>query len=684
MPQNKEKSLGILISREIANRKNDLIGGWMLRRGEITEKYVEIIGQLLLEDCHLFIDSLSKTFKTSDYNELGEEIRGTVSKRINQGFSINELQKAVKLWRLIIIEHFEKSDFKPPELAQIKDIIYSMFYFVLEVILEEATVLLSLKVKQEQETTLKRADQLEVINKISRVITSRLQLDDVCTAIISEIQKIVKFDRATIALLEQVSDELQVITLYPEKSKPTVEKGLKKAGTLVDYVIRQRRAHIVGNLGEDGAFKEDNLLFDEGIRSYINIPLYSKENIVGSFSLGSNQLFAFNEEDLHILEQIAGHITIAIENAQLYAETQSFTHVLETEVENRTKEVREIRDYLNLIIQNSVDAVMVSDSKGMITIFNKAAENLTGYTHPEIIGTDDLPFLNNKDMVYTVLKKEKPEIIETQVLPKSGEEIPVRLSLSRLQTESKNVLGVVCIFRDLRTEKELKQQLIETEKLAAIGKLGADIAHEVNNPLSVIKTSIRILSDKLSLDEDTQRSLNIVNEEIDRITRIIRNLLDFYRPASSKKIPTDINRVIRDLVILVEKQLLKKKIRIQTDLKKGLPELVISPDQIKQVMFNLIRNAEDSMPDGGLMIIDTRTSGDNVMIKVEDNGQGIEKKDLTNLFVPFFTTKKDGKGTGLGLSVTYGIIKNCGGKIDVQSKLDQGSTFVITLPIWSN
>jgi signal transduction histidine kinase len=229
------------------------------------------------------------------------------------------------------------------------------------------------------------------------------------------------------------------------------------------------------------------------------------------------------------------------------------------------------------------------------------------------------------------------------------------------------------------TIKETQEQLIQSEKLAAVGKMAAKVAHEVNNPLAIIKTSIRLITKKMPSEDPNKENLDIIEEEIARIARTIKQLLDFARPATDIA-PLQVNEVIRKLMRLVEEDLPSQGIESRLELAADLPVLRMSLDQLKQVLLNLIKNAKEAMPSGGILCIRTEKCQGGVTIRVIDTGVGIPEKHLRSIFEPFFSTKREGEGMGVGLAVCNSIIKKFGGSIEVESQPGQGTTFRIFLP----
>ncbi len=230
--------------------------------------------------------------------------------------------------------------------------------------------------------------------------------------------------------------------------------------------------------------------------------------------------------------------------------------------------------------------------------------------------------------------------------------------------------------------EETNRQLIHSEKLSATGKLAASIAHEFNNPICGIRNALERLIEKVSMDDIHKSAAKIAISECDRITKLIKQLNDFHRPSASIIESFDIHEAINEMALLIQKKLKDRNIQLEKQYCQPSLEIKAIPDQVKQVILNLLQNAEESfIQNSGKITITTETNDSKVKISIKDSGQGIPENNLDKIFDPFFTTKSDVKGIGLGLSVSYGIVKNHGGSISVASKTGEGSNFILTLPI---
>jgi C4-dicarboxylate-specific signal transduction histidine kinase len=260
---------------------------------------------------------------------------------------------------------------------------------------------------------------------------------------------------------------------------------------------------------------------------------------------------------------------------------------------------------------------------------------------------------------------------EIEFLSILGNQIAVAIENARLYEGERRAI------QELRSAQQL---LLQTERLAALGEMSAKIAHEVNNPLGIIKNYVLLTKRELEGAGQSERYLGIVGDEIDRIARIVRQLLEFHRPGEATLEPIDLNRVIIDVLTLVDRQLASHGISVVTTLHPSNPLVIGSSENLKQVFLNLIINARDAMTSGGTLSVRTDVADNQVITHCCDTGPGIPAEIIPRIFEPFFTTKEPGEGTGLGLSVCYGIIKAHNGSIEFRN-LDKGGCFEIRLPL---
>jgi len=363
------------------------------------------------------------------------------------------------------------------------------------------------------------------------------------------------------------------------------------------------------------------------------------------------------------------------------------------------EELREANEFLRNLIESSVDGIIVTDMKGNILIFNKGAESITGYTADEVIGKIHITRLYPEGMANQIMEGlrsldhggvGKLSPVPLTVMNKAGEEIPIQLSAALIFDRKGKAIASVGIFTDLRPrlnmERKLQEthlQLVNSEKMASLGKLAAGIAHEINNPLGGILIYSSLLMEDLPQQDPKRQDLARVVQEAGRCKEIVRSLLEFARQTEPKMEPVDINRAITDDLFFLENQALFHNIRIVKNLDPSLALAEGNAGQLKQVFMNIIINAAEAMHGTGELIITSHPAPyrNAVLVEFTDTGEGIREENLSRIFEPFFTTKDIGKGTGLGLATSYGIIEDHGGKIFVKSKVGEGTTFTIELPV---
>jgi two-component system NtrC family sensor kinase len=270
---------------------------------------------------------------------------------------------------------------------------------------------------------------------------------------------------------------------------------------------------------------------------------------------------------------------------------------------------------------------------------------------------------------------------------RDGTIIEGNLSAAIIYDAQGNEMAQVGIFVDLqeRLEMEAKlrntqEQLLQSEKLAAMGRLTSQIAHELNNPLYGIMNTLELLKTEVPPQSKRRKILEMALSETVRLSDLLRKMLSFSKPDEEQKQPVDINVVLDEILLLVRKQLNENSIKISTSWEEDPAKVYASKNQLRQVFLNLISNARDAMPEGGTLTIKTKSNRDHILVEVNDTGMGIREEHLDKIFDAFFTTKEGAKGVGLGLSVCYGFIKEHGGDLKVSSKRNEGTAFTIILP----
>jgi PAS domain S-box-containing protein len=364
-----------------------------------------------------------------------------------------------------------------------------------------------------------------------------------------------------------------------------------------------------------------------------------------------------------------------------------------TERREMERRLHQQQEFARRLVDNFPDLILVLDTASHYTFVSPRCKEVLGYdveetqqmefggrTHPE-----DLPSVLSlyKDII---AGKQIFASLEIRVRHKLGEWRRIRFNFSPLSDENGNIEGAVLSGRDVTDLKRLEEQLIQAEKLAAMGQMLAGVAHELNNPLTAILGVTELLRERPGADEPTKRQLELTHRQARRAARIVQNLLEFSRPASPQKKPLDLNNILERTLQLHEHSLRRNNIEVDFRLPGELPGVVGDANQLIQVFLNLITNAEQAIRevrDSGRIQIRAGRNGNQLTITVQDDGVGIRPEALQRIFDPFYTTKRPGGGTGLGLSICMSIIREHGGNIEAETLPGGGSAFTIYLPIAS-
>ncbi|MCK5487296.1 MAG: histidine kinase, partial [Desulfobacterales bacterium] len=261
-----------------------------------------------------------------------------------------------------------------------------------------------------------------------------------------------------------------------------------------------------------------------------------------------------------------------------------------------------------------------------------------------------------------------------------GKMVPLEIAASSLKDEDDVFLGNVLLFKDLTEVRALRREVTRSQRLASVGRLAAGVAHEIRNPLSSIKGFATYFKERYPDRPDDQQTANIMIQEVDRLNRVVGQLLELARPISVKKQRISLQDLLKDSIKLIEDRAAAKGISVQTQHAAGVDSVWGDPDRINQILLNLYLNAIDSMESGGELKVALSSDGENseIFIRISDSGCGISPEHLSKIFDPYFTTKST--GTGLGLAIAHNIVEALGGKITVESDKEVGTTFTVALP----
>ena len=362
-----------------------------------------------------------------------------------------------------------------------------------------------------------------------------------------------------------------------------------------------------------------------------------------------------------------------------------FLYVIGRDVSEAKQKELDLLRFSN-VVHYTVNPIQITDARGRMIYVNPAFEKATGYTKEELIGNNPNIVSSGKygkefwAKVWRVIQSGNVWNGEIENRRKSGELLYTQLLISPIIDNDGIVVGFLGSHRDITKQRQLEQQLMHSQKMESIGTLAAGIAHEVGNPLTSISSIVQVLT-RTTSDEFTREKLGLVESQVHRITKIIRDLVDFSRPSNYQVQATDVVKSVMNAVEIVKMGKKAKDVTFVTNIHQQIPLISLVPDQIDQVFINILLNAVDAMR-GKKGNIDVTVDKDDasVRIRITDDGSGIAPSNISKVFEPFFTTKRVGEGTGLGLWVSYGIIKSFRGDLTVESTLEHGTTFCVRLP----
>ena len=402
------------------------------------------------------------------------------------------------------------------------------------------------------------------------------------------------------------------------------------------------------------------------------IPCRIREHTVAVLGLGKTVDGDFlSSDDVELVQTIAGYVAIALDNAQLYSS-----------LEQKAVEVARLKDFSENIVESLTVGVLAIDLEGTVEAWNSKMEQLFGVPRSDAVGKPLRQLLPQELALEIEARGDQEQItgIYKHRFHHQGRPIVLNVSITPLAGKSGERIGRLLLFDDVTQRERLEEQMSQTEKLTSLGLLAAGVAHEVNTPLAVISNYIQILAKQMPEDDPRHTLIDKIVKQTFRASEIVNNLLNFSRTGSSELADVDVNRVVEETLSLVAHPLKTSQIQVVKQLTEGIPPVRGSANKLQQVFLNLFLNARDAMPTGGMLEVRTGSHNGSVEIEVADTGNGIPREYIHKIFDPFFTTKAGGRGTGLGLSVSYGIIKEHSGKIDVRSTPGRGTSFHVEFP----
>jgi len=523
-----------------------------------------------------------------------------------------------------------------------------------------------------QEQAAKLSEDLVALQEVNKIISRGFDLEDIIRRIVVEGKRLVKTSQCHLFLLDDRQERLvgSASTQAENLDIRRVMIPLSEPSTAITALTEKRTMAVDAVPPVEGPVQA--LMESMGWSAAIFAPLITKEQAIGVLICSDDSRERrFSQEEISRAETLAHQAAIALENARLFQV-----------VSRSQKEWETTFDAMQ-------DCVSVHDPSGKVIRANVALARRLKTIPQKVIG-------KYCSELYCTAGPDGPRcghigslqseglIVEEVELPEMGGTFQV--SIGPWYDKNNRLVGSIHVAKDISNEKLLQQQLIQSEKLSAIGELISGIAHELNNPLTGVMGYSQLLQMRGDLDDRAKDSLVKINNLATRCQRIVQNLLSFARKQKPERTLTSVNEILGRTVELRSYELQVNNIELVLELDPQLPRTIADAHQLQQVFLNVITNAEQAMLETrgrGRLTIRTRNdiAGGRIVVEVTDDGPGIPEQHLTKIFDPFFTTKEVGKGTGLGLSLAYGIIKEHAGNIYARSRLGEGSTFVIELPV---
>jgi len=404
------------------------------------------------------------------------------------------------------------------------------------------------------------------------------------------------------------------------------------------------------------------------------IPCQIRDHAIAVLGLGKTVDGDFlSSEDVELLHTIAGYLAIALDNAQLY-----------NSLEQKAAQIERLKDFSENIVESLNVGVLAVDFGGAVESWNTQLEGLIGVPREEAVGKkleDVLP----ADLMAEISARSGDERVSSlykfHMQNREGRNLVVNISIAPLVGKSGDRIGRLILFDDVTQRMRLEEQVFQNEKLTSLGLLAAGVAHEVNTPLAVISNYIQMLAKQLPSGDPRHQLIEKVVKQTFRASEIVNNLLNFSRTGATEFTEVNLNAVVEEVLTLVAHPFRTAQVQVTRNLQQELPAVLGSTNKLQQVFLNLFLNARDAMPSGGIVEIRTSAHNGSVEVEIIDSGGGIPRENLNRIFDPFFTTKSSGRGTGLGLSVSYGIVKEHAGKVDVRSTPGKGTSFRLEFPV---
>ena len=519
-----------------------------------------------------------------------------------------------------------------------------------------------------------RLNYRRTLIEFGRTLSSEVRLEPMLASVMDRLSQTLLVDRLAIFLEDSpASGRYQLARAMGSKGNQTATEPLD-----LSFLSPARAALRRGYLFYESprtAREESDSVRGTLERLDLNyfIPCRVREHTIAVLGLGKTVDGDFlTSEDVELLFTLAGYVAVALDNAQLYSS-----------LEQKALQVERLKDFSENIVESLNVGVLAVDLKGRVESWNTQVEELTGVSRQEAVGRtieEVLPIDLAAEIAARASDQRVCGLYKFLLQNRAGKTLIVNVSVAPLLGKSGEWVGRLILLDDITQRSRMEEQLLQSEKLSSLGLLAAGVAHEVNTPLAVISNYIQILAKQFPAEDPRRNLIDKIVKQTFRASEIVNHLLNFSRTGGAEFEQVDLNQVIEETLSLVSHPFRTARVQVVHNLESDLPAVFGSGNRLQQVFLNLFMNARDAMPSGGVLEVRTFATNGSVEVEVADTGSGIPQDHLARIFDPFFTTKSTGKGTGLGLSVSYGIVKEHAGKIEVRSSPGQGTSFRLEFP----
>jgi len=527
---------------------------------------------------------------------------------------------------------------------------------------------------------------MDLISQIFAGLNSMTAGEELETRLVRSLRDIFNCQAASIALISDNPETLLIKKSLADGEDWIYQVSIKPGKGLLGMCMNERHSFINNQPVMDNRFDpEIDSLPGMEASSLVFVPLSAPEQVTGVVELINQREGGFTRGDLDLLEKLAESIANLLRNIQMTEQLK----VMNAHLEASRWELVRSRNTLRSLFDNLPDSLYIIDRKYRLVAVNMARAKRVNCEPRTIINhlcyealykrTEPCPNCLVAETFYNHVITNRTE----RVWDNSDHPLEWDITAYPIFEEDEEVPQVIIFERDVTEKNMMGAILIQSEKMAAVGQLAAGIAHEINNPLTVVLANAQLLERSLPRDSDDAEAVDLISRAGTRALQVVRNLLNFARKEPSEVKPTDINQSIQTALDMLKHEFLQRSVEYTFEPAVNLPLIMASQENLSGVWINILINAMDatSGKQGKVRVV-TQQTGNEIRIIINDNGHGIEPDRLKRIFDPFYTTKEVGKGTGLGLSICHRVIKQHGGNILVESQLEVGTTFTIILPAY--